>query len=93
MSRATVITAIVVLFSMATAPVAMAGGPTCAGVDLGNGPLANHGEHVIEDYVTQGERGARGGPAHFDHPAEVGPGASFCLEQARAQSPSGPPGS
>lgn len=82
------------------ASVALAGGtpanagePTCAGVDLGNGPLGNHGDHIKDDYVHPGEPGgANGGPAHFNHPPEVGPGASFCLEQARAQSPSAPPG-
>ncbi|HSM44623.1 MAG TPA: hypothetical protein VK969_06360 [Acidimicrobiia bacterium] len=72
---------------------ANAGQPTCAGVDLGNGPLGNHGDHIKDDYVHPGEPGgAQGGPAHFNHPPEVGPGASFCLEQARAKSPSAPPG-
>lgn len=74
-------------------PPSNAGSPTCAGAPLGDhGSIANHGEHVIEDYVTEGEPGARGGPAHFSLPAEIGPGASFCLEQAQAESPSTPPG-
>lgn len=74
-------------------PPANAGQPTCAGVDLGNGPLGNHGDHIKDDYVHPGEPGgAKGGPAHFNHPPEVGPGASFCLEQAQAESPSTPPG-
>lgn len=79
--------------ALAGGPPANAGSPTCAGLDLGGGPLGNHGDHVKDDYVHPGTPGgARGGPAHFDHPPEVGPGASFCLEQAQAQSPSTPPG-
>ena len=75
------------------APPSNAGSPTCSGAPLGDhGSIRVHGEHVIEDYVTEGEPGARGGPAHFTHPAEVGPGASFCLEQAQSKSPSTPPG-
>ena len=75
------------------APPANAGSPTCSGAPLGDhGSIRVHGEHVIEDYVTEGERGARGGPAHFTFPAEIGPGASFCLEQAQSQSPTTPPG-
>lgn len=99
MRKKTIITALVMSLSILVAPAAMAdppdnaGSPTCAGIDLGHGELENHGEHVIEDYVTQDEPGARGGPAHFSLPAEIGPGASFCLTQAQAESPSGPPGS
>ncbi|HXV71431.1 MAG TPA: hypothetical protein VEB69_08520 [Acidimicrobiia bacterium] len=79
--------------AMAGEPPANAGAPTCAGVDLGNGPLGNHGDHIKDDYVHPGDPGgAEGGPAHFNHPPEVGPGASFCLGQAQAQSPSPPPG-
>lgn len=86
--------------TLATASVALAGErptnagePTCTGVDLGSGPLGNHGDHIKDDYVHPGEiGGANGAPAHFDHPPEVGPGASFCLDQAQAQSPSTPPG-
>ncbi len=74
--------------AMAGEPPANAGEPTCAGVNLGN-----HGDHIKDDYVHPGEPGgAKGGPAHFDHPPAVGPGASFCLEQAQAESPSTPPG-
>ena len=77
----------------AAEPPANSGAPTCAGVDLGNGPLGNHGDHIKDDYVHPGEPGgARGGPAHFNHPPAVGPGASFCLSQAQAKSPSPPPG-
>jgi hypothetical protein len=68
------------------------GSPTCSGFDLGDAGIRVHGEHVIEDYVIDGAPGARGGPAHFTFPPEVGPGASFCLEQAEAKSPSLPPG-
>lgn len=79
--------------AVAGEPPANAGAPTCAGLDLGNGPLGNHGDHVKDDYVHPGEPGgAEGGPAHFTHPSDVGPGASFCLAQAQAQSPSPPPG-
>lgn len=79
--------------ALAGEPPANAGSPTCAGVDLGHGPLGNHGDHIKDDYVHPGEPGgAEGGPAHFHHDAEVGPGASFCLEQAKAESPSTPPG-
>ncbi len=100
MRKKTIITALVISLSIMVAPAAMAGppdnagSPTCAGAPLGDhGDIANHGEHVIEDYVREGEPGARGGPAHFSLPAEIGPGASFCLTQAQAESPSGPPGS
>lgn len=81
--------------ALAGEPPDNAGSPTCAGVDLGtgHGSLGNHGDHVKDDYVHPGEPGgAGGGPAHFTHPADVGPGASFCLEQAQAESPSMPPG-
>ena len=89
-----VATMVLATASLAQADVpANAGEPTCAGVDLGNGPLGNHGDHIKDDYVHPGEPGgANGGPAHFNHPPEIGPGASFCLEQAEAQSPSLPPG-
>ena len=97
--RVTELLALVALISTVAAVPAMAappsnaGSPTCAGALPGDhGLIANHGEHVIGDYVTTGDPGARGGPAHFTFPAEVGPGASFCLEQAQAQSPSTPPG-
>ena len=83
----------IVALPATAAPPANAGSPTCSGAPLGDhGSIRVHGEHVIEDYVTEGEPGARGGPAHFSFPPEVGPGASFCLEQAQAKSPSGPPG-
>jgi hypothetical protein len=62
---------------MATASVALAGEPpanaeqpTCAGVDLGSGPLGNHGDHIKDDYVHPGEpvapRGAQ--PTSTIHP-------------------------
>lgn len=74
--------------ALAGEPPANAGKPTCAGEIWGN-----HGDHIKDDYVHPGEPGgANGGPAHFDHPPEVGPGASFCLVQAQAQSPSTPRG-
>ncbi len=77
--------------AMAGEPPANAGTPTCA--NLGGGAWGNHGDHIKDDYVNPGTPGgAEGGPAHFDHLSEVGPGASFCLEQAKAQSPSTPPG-
>lgn len=79
--------------AIAGEPPANAGAPTCAGMDLGHGPLGNHGDHIKDDYVHPGEPGgAMGGPAHFTHGPEVGPGASFCLPQAQAKSPSPPPG-
>jgi hypothetical protein len=89
---------LVALVSTATLPAmagppSNAGSPTCSGAPLGDhGSIRVHGEHVIEDYVTDGAPGARGGPAHFTLPPEIGPGASFCLEQAQAKSPSLPPG-
>ncbi len=75
--------------AMAGEPPANAGAPTCAGMST----WGNHGDHIKGDYVHPGEPGgAEGGPAHFTHPSSVGPGASFCLEQAQAESPSTPPG-
>ncbi len=64
-------------------PPANAGSPTCSGVDTGHGPIANHGEHITVDYVEGFGNAGGGRPAHFGGP--VGPGASFCLEQAQAQ--------
>lgn len=93
MKRMITVAMMAATMTLATASVALAGEPTCSGIDLGNGPLGNHGDHIKDDYVHPGEPGgAEGGPAHFDHPPQVGPGASFCLEQAQAQSPSRPPG-
>jgi hypothetical protein len=69
-------------------PPANAGSPTCAGTTW-----ENHGDHITTDYAHPGEPGGvKGSAAHFHHPPEVGPGASFCLDQAKAQSPSFPPG-
>ena len=74
--------------ALAGEPPANAGSPTCAGMDLGSGPLGNHADHIKGDYVNPGEPGgAMGGPGHFDHGPEVGPGASFCLAQAQGESP------
>lgn len=76
---------------MSTAAIA-AESPTCGGLNLGDGTIANHGEHVTRHYVfghdgTNAAGGAAvpGGPAaggHFD--AGVAPGASFCLPQSKS---------
>ena len=91
MKRASAIAGLVIAMTIATASVALAGGPTC-GDTLG---IGNHGQHVIADYVvgedgagpTTGGADAKGGAAlpggpgpgyHF--PNEVAPGASFCTD-------------
>jgi hypothetical protein len=74
--------------AVAGGPPANAGSPTCAGATWDN-----HGDHITTDYANPGEPGGvKGSAAHFHHLPEVGPGASFCLEQAQAESPGFPPG-
>ncbi len=63
-------------------PAAVAHGPTCS--DLGLLGVANHGEHVIRDYV-KGEVKLPGGPGAKGHlPAGIAPGASFCNPQSQS---------
>ena len=59
---------------LGTASVALADGANCAGI---NG-WKNHGTHITDNYVNDGDGtpGVRGRAAHFG--ATVGPGASFC---------------
>lgn len=76
---------------LAMASVALAG-PTCAGIDLDPGAgthfVANHGEHITGDYVNSDDPnfahpGVRGRANHRG--GGVGPGASFCLDQANSK--------
>ena len=81
---------LVAILSLATSESASAA-PTCS-TTLG---IANHGQHVLDDYVGSpgGGQGAAlpGGPGPgFHFPNEVAPGASFCLLQSK--SPGAHPG-
>ena len=76
----------VVAMVMGVMAPASAGEPTCAGEDLGNGPIVNHGEHATEDYATPGVPGAvHGGPGHFGVAAT--PGATFCNQHGDNEAP------
>lgn len=89
MNRISIITAVVMALTMLTASAALADGPTCSDVGLG---VDVHGQHVIRDYVRDGEatnaRGGAvmpGGPAAHGHfGAGVAPGASFCIAQSQS---------
>lgn len=82
MKKKAFIAAVAAVLTLMTASVALAAGPTCAGIDTGDHILANHGDHITGDYVHPGAdgpaMGARGAPAHFDHPQGATPGATFC---------------
>ncbi len=67
--------------AMLLAPAALAGEPTC--FDQFDTGWANHSTHILNDYVADGSI-AGGAPAHFGNEAGFGPGASFCVDQARA---------
>ena len=80
MRKTSIITAAVIALTLATASAALADGPTCSDVL----PIANHGQHVVGDYVAgvghealawppNGEVG--GGPAAL--PGGPGPGFHF----------------
>jgi len=76
--KASIIMAVVMALTLMTASVALAGEPTCAGLETGHGPLVNHGDHVTGDYVEVNGSAGGGSPAHFgDHPGAT-PGATFC---------------
>jgi hypothetical protein len=58
-----------------------AAGPTCSafvGLDV-----ANHGQHVLRDYVLTGTV-AGGAPSHRGS-GHAQPGASFCIDQAQSR--------
>ena len=54
MRKVSIITAIVMALTLMTASVALAGpdGPTCFDVFGSEDLIANHGQHIIGDYVT-----------------------------------------
>ena len=80
MKRMITTVALAAAMLLAASPAAFGGEPTCFN-QFGSG-WANHGEHIL-GYVDSGEI-VGGGPAHFGNEDEFGPGASFCLDQARA---------
>jgi hypothetical protein len=82
MKRIVTTLALTATMVVATASVALAGGPNCAGIDTGGHTLVNHGDHITGDYVEPGvdgpANGVRGRAAHFGAPTPTKPGASFC---------------
>ncbi|MEA1902388.1 MAG: hypothetical protein U9N56_02560 [Actinomycetota bacterium] len=71
--------------ALAEGPPENARSPTCSQY------FDNHGAHILEHYVGGADGNAGGGkPAHFGA-STTSPGATFCLEQANAATPTGPP--
>lgn len=81
MKRTITILALAAAMALGTATTALGGEPTCSD-QFGSG-WENHSTHILNDYVADGSI-AGGAPAHFGNEAGFGPGASFCLDQARA---------
>ena len=82
MRKMITVLALAAVMLLATASIAIAGGPTCEDqFDLG---WKNHGEHVLT-YVNGSGGAAGGAPAHLSaRPDGPAPGASFCLDQANS---------
>ncbi|MCH7583713.1 MAG: hypothetical protein IH941_00970 [Acidobacteria bacterium] len=88
MKRMITILALAGTMVLAAAPTAFAGDPTCSDVFGEDDPIANHGQHVVGDYVTgighealgwppEGQVGGGGGVALAGGP---GPGFHFTIE-------------
>ena len=108
MRRVAFLVVVVALMTLGLAGTALAADPTCVeffDTEFGD-DIANHGQHVVGDYVTgighndivwppagEGGGGAAflpGGPGAGGHLPGTQPGASFCVPQA--ESTDSPPG-
>ena len=80
MRKVSIITAIVMALTMVTASGAQADGPTCSDFFGAEDLIANHGQHIIGDYVTGVGHGALDWPPN----GQVGGGGGAAVPGAAA---------